>query len=66
MVAVYVDGVVVIVKDDAAADPEGTANVKVTAPPVPAALAAEVVLAVAKYGLLVPTSVAPDITTASG
>jgi hypothetical protein len=62
----YVDGVVVIVNEDADADPDGTANVSVTAPPVPAAFASDVVLAVAKYGLLVPTSTAEAITTASG
>jgi len=66
VVTVYVVGVVVIVNEDAAADPEGTANVNVTAPPVPAAFASEVVFAVARYGLEVPTSAAPDITTASG
>lgn len=47
----------------AAGDPDGRVQVKLTAPPVPAAEAADVVFAVAKYGLSVPTFVAESPAT---
>ena len=50
----------------AATDVEGTVHDKVTEPPVFAADAAEVVFAVAKNGLFVPTSVAVNPVTANG
>ena len=50
----------------AAGDPAGNVQERSTAPPVPEADAAEVVLAVARYVRLVPTSVAVKEVTLSG
>jgi len=63
---VYVDGVVVIIYEVATGEFEGSVQDNVTDPPVPAAEAAEVVLAVAKYGRFVPTSVAVKDVTFNG
>lgn len=63
---VYVEGVVVIVYDVAAGEFAGRFQVSDAAAPVPAADAADVVLAVPKYGLLVPTSVTDRSVIANG
>ena len=62
-----VDGVVVTVYDvGAGLDADGELQDKLTDPPVPLADASDVVFAVARYGLFVPTFVAVRLLTASG
>ena len=60
------EGVVEISYHVAAGDDSGKVQERVTAPPVPEADAADVVLAVARYGRFVPTSVAVKEVTLSG